>query len=95
MSGISELDGAKVIKHTPNEGSEKLSMMFFEEEDGTVAEIEITALAIAKYENEKDYYVFMCDKDWTIQDEQQLESVDQAMEWADKNFDLTGTEWIG
>ena len=89
-----ELDGAKVLKHTQNDEGQKLSVMFFEEKDGSTSEINITALAIAQYEEDNTYYLFMCDKDWTIQDDQQLETIEEAVAWAEKNFDVTEKDWL-
>lgn len=94
MTLIKELDGAEVIKQTKNEETQKLSTMYFEEKDGTTVEIQITALAITKYDEESGYYVFMCDSEWNVQDDQQLESVEEAIAWAEKNFDVTEKEWI-
>jgi len=94
MTLIKELDGAQVIKQTKNDGTEKLSTMYFEEKDGKTIEIQITALAITKYEEDSSYYVFMCDSEWNVQDDQQLETVEEAIAWAEKNFDITVKEWI-
>ena len=94
MTLIKELDGAQVIKQTKNDGTQKLSTMYFEEKDGTTTEKQITALAIVKYEEENGCYLFMCDIEWDVQDDQQLESVEEAVAWAEKNFDVTQKEWI-
>ncbi|WP_245827634.1 hypothetical protein [Paenisporosarcina indica] len=93
MNVPTELDGAKVLKHTPNDASKKLSLMFFEEKGGSTTEVAITALAIAQYEEDNTYYLFMCDKDWTIQDDQQLETIEEAEAWAEKNFDVSEKDW--
>lgn len=94
MDIISELDGAKVIKQTKNDTNKNLSSMFFEEKDGSIIEISITALAIAKYEDDDEYYIFMCDREWVIQDENKLASVEEALLWVEKNFDITEEEWL-
>lgn len=94
MSAPLELDGAKVIKQTNNDASQKIGVMFFEEKDGSTVEIAITGLAIAKYEDEEGYYVFMCDQNWDIQDDQLLNSVEEALEWAEKSFDVDEKDWI-
>lgn len=96
MNTMNELDGAKVIKQTKNIPDQKWSIMFFEEKDGSTIEVPITALAIAKYEEEVDsgYYIFMCDQDWTVQDDHKLESVEDALIWAEKNFDTSEEDWI-
>ncbi len=94
MEALQELDGAKVLKHTKNDSTQKLSRMFFEEKDGSTIEIAITALAIAKYEEESGYYLFMCDQDWNVQDDHKLESVEEAFAWAEKHFDIVEKEWF-
>jgi len=94
MNVPNELEGAKVIKYTQNDENQKLGLMFFEEQDGSMLEISITALAIAKYEDENGYYLFMCDQNWEIQDDHQLESVEEAISWAEKNFDVNEEDWI-
>jgi len=94
MNVPNELDGAKVLKYTLNEESKKLSSMFFEEKDGSTTEITITALAIAQYEEDNTYYLFMCDQDWTIQDDQQLETIEEAEAWAEKHFDVIAKDWL-
>lgn len=94
MSAPLELDGAKVIKQTNNDASQKIGVMFFEEKDGSTVEIAITGLAIVKYEDEEGYYLFMCDQNWDIQDDQLLNSVEEALEWAEKSFDVDEKDWI-
>jgi hypothetical protein len=47
MSIPLELDGAKVLKYTKNDTTKQLSLMIFEEEDGSTREVPITGLAIA------------------------------------------------
>lgn len=94
MTEVKDLDGAKVLKQTKNDASQKLSVMFFEEKDGTVLEIPITALAVTQYEDETDVYVFMCDHEWTVQDDHRLASVEEAILWAEKNFDISEKDWL-
>jgi len=94
MNVPNELEGAKVIKYTRNDANQKLGLMFFEEKDGSTLEISITALAIAKYDDENGYYLFMCDQDWTIQDDHQLETIEEAISWAEKNFDVNEEAWL-
>ena len=93
---VNELDGAKVIKQTKNDATQKLSVMFFEEKKGVTIEVAITALAIAQYEDEAEngYYIFMCDSEWTIQDDHKVETVEEAIAWTEKNFDITEEDWL-
>ena len=94
MTIVNELDGAKIIKQTKNDANQKLSIMFFEEKKGVTIEIPITALAIAQYEEENEYYVFMCDQEWNVHDDHKLESIEEALAWSEKNFDITEEDWL-
>lgn len=94
MSAPQELDGAKVIKQTKNDSSERIGVMFFEEKDRSTIEISITGLAIVEYEEENGFYLFMCDQNWVVQDDFLLNSVEEAMEWAEKSFDVSEKDWI-
>ena len=96
MSTVNELDGAKVIKQTKNDDKQQLSIMFFEEKKGVTIEVAITALAITQYEDEEEtgYYIFMCDSEWTVQDDHKVETVEEAIAWAEKNFDITEEDWL-
>ncbi len=94
MSAPQELDGAKVIKQTKNDSSERIGVMFFEEKDRSTIEISITGLAIVEYEEENGFYLFMCDQNWVVQDDFLLNTVEEAMEWAEKSFDVSEKDWI-
>ncbi len=96
MTLVNELDGAKVIKQTKNDATQKLSVMFFEEKKGVTIEVAITALAIGQYEDEAEngYYIFMCDSEWTVQDDHKVETVEEAIAWTEKNFDITEEDWL-
>lgn len=89
-----ELDGGLVVKHTVSPEDQKLGMMFFEEKDGSTTEVTITSLAIVQYEEDNDYYVFMCDHNWEVQDDYKVESVEDGIAWADKNFDVEEKHWV-
>ncbi|MET1014768.1 MAG: hypothetical protein ABWX61_09730 [Paenisporosarcina sp.] len=95
MQVPTELDGGLVVKHTVSAEDQKLGMMFFEEKDGSTTEVIITGLAIVKYEEEEEnaYYVFMCDQDWEVQDDYKVESVEDGIIWAEKNFDVEEKDW--
>ena len=68
--------------------------MFFEEKDGSTIEISITGLAIVEYEEENGFYLFMCDQNWEVQDDFLVNTVEEAMEWAEKSFDTSEKDWI-
>lgn len=94
MNAPQELDGAKVIKHTKNDSAERIGVMFFEEKDGSTIEISITGLAIVEFEEENGFYLFMCDQNWEVQDDFLVNTLEEAMEWAEKSFDVSEKEWI-
>lgn len=94
MNAPQELDGAKVIKQTKNDTAERIGVMFFEEKDGSTIEISITGLAIVKYEDENGFYLFMCDQNWEVQDDFLVNTLEEAMEWAEKSFDVSEKDWI-
>ena len=94
MNAPQELDGAKVIKQTKNDTTERIGVMFFEEKDGSTIEISITGLAIVEYEEENGYYLFMCDQNWDVQDDILVNTLEEAMEWAEKSFDVSEKDWI-
>lgn len=94
MNAPQELDGAKVIKQTKNDTAERIGVMFFEEKDGSTIEISITGLAIVEYEEENGFYLFMCDQNWEVQDDFLVNTLEEAMEWAEKSFDVSEKDWI-
>jgi hypothetical protein len=89
-----ELDGGLVVKHIRSAEDQKLGMMFFEEKDGSTTEVIITALAVVKYEEENEYFVFMCDQNWEVQDDYKVESLEDGIVWAEKNFDVEEKDWV-
>ena len=89
-----ELDGGKVVKHIQCVEDQKFGMMFFEEKDGTTTEVIITALAVVKYEEENEFFVFMCDQNWEVQDDYKVESLEDGIIWAEKNFDVEEKDWV-
>ncbi|MDQ0876065.1 hypothetical protein QFZ77_004724 [Paenibacillus sp. V4I3] len=82
------LDGANVLKYAVNGSKTPLSIMIFEVEDGSQKEVAITALAIAKYETGDKYYLFMCDKNWVVLNDFDLDTVDEAMQCASTSFSI-------
>ncbi|MFD0618237.1 hypothetical protein ACFQZR_12255 [Paenibacillus sp. GCM10027629] len=56
------LDGAKVIMYVDNDVNRPITKMLCEEDNGSSKEIIISGLALAKYENSNEYYLFLCDK---------------------------------
>jgi hypothetical protein len=88
-----ELDGAKVLKHTKNDTTKQLSLMIFEEEDGSTKEVPITGLAIAQYHNDDRFYLFLCDKDWEVQNDYLLDSIEESMGFAE-DFGIFQEDWF-
>lgn len=87
-----ELDGAKVLKHTKKDTTKQLSLMVFEEEDGSTNEVSITALAIAQYDKGDRYYLFLCDKDWGVQNDYLLDSIEECIDFAE-GFGIFNKDW--
>ena len=94
MQTPNELDGRRVVKYIVSPEGQKLGMMFFEEKDGSTTEVTITSLAIVHYEEDNHYYVFMCDENWDVQDDYKVESAEEGIVWAEKNFDIEMKDWV-
>ncbi|MBM7660995.1 hypothetical protein JOC85_001767 [Bacillus mesophilus] len=92
MSIPLELDGAKVLKYTKNDTTKQLSLMVFEEEDGSTNEVPITALAIAQYDKDDRYYLFLCDQDWEVQNDYLLDSIEECISFAE-DFGIFNEDW--
>ena len=86
-----ELDGAKVLKYTRNDTAKQLSVMVFEE-DSSTREVPITALAIAQYDKDDSYYLFLCDKDWEVQNDFLLDTIAEAISCAE-GFGVFKEDW--
>jgi len=94
MTLPTQLDGAEVIRLTKNDITRHLSSMIFEEENGENKEIPITALAITKYKADDRYYLFLCDMNWEVVNDYLLDSIDEALEFAKRNFNVHKHDWI-
>lgn len=94
MTLPTQLDGAKVIRLTKNNITRHLSSMIFEEENDENKEVPITALAITNYIYEDRYYLFLCDMNWEVVNDYLFESIDEALEFANRNFDVHEHDWI-
>lgn len=92
MSIPLELDGAKVLKHIKSDTTIQLSFMVFEEKNGSTKEVSITALAIAQYDKDDRYYLFLCDKEWQVQNDYLLDSLEEAMSFAE-DFGIFKQDW--
>ncbi|MBM7656407.1 hypothetical protein [Neobacillus cucumis] len=83
-----------VLKHIKNDLTKELNKMIFEEEDGSTIEVPITAMAIAKYTNDDRYYLFLCDKNWDVQNDYLLDNIEESMEFAETNFGICKGDWL-
>ncbi|WNR46852.1 hypothetical protein [Paenibacillus roseipurpureus] len=92
MNVPAELDGAKVIMYIENDKRPFL-IMKFEEDDGSQKEVPITRMAIAKYENGKGYYLFLCDMNWEVQNDFDFDSIEEAIHCASKSFEVKINDW--
>ncbi|MDQ0057886.1 hypothetical protein [Paenibacillus harenae] len=76
MNIPAQLDGARVIMYIENDVNRTITKMFYEEEDGSAKEVLITGLALAKYEQSNEYYLFLCDTNWEIHQDFDMESIE-------------------
>lgn len=79
-----ELDGAKVIMYTDNKVSNNFGNVRYEDHDEM-----ITALAIAKYDKDKSYYLFDCNLEWEVIGDTLHSTIDEAKSCAE-NFTRVG-----
>lgn len=90
-----QLDGAKVLQYTTNDGNRMLSSVIFEEDDDSTHQVHITALAIATYASDERYYLFLCDAEWEVINDYLLDSLDEAVEYAGRHYAVEELDWIG
>ncbi|MED1914446.1 hypothetical protein [Brevibacillus sp. DP1.3A] len=69
-----------------------MSSIIFEEENDEKKEVPITALAITNYIDDNRYY--LCDTNWEVVNDYLLESIDEALGFAKRNFDVHEHDWI-
>jgi hypothetical protein len=84
----SELDGAKVILHTDNKKSNDYGFVIYEDHEEVV-----TALAIAKYDNDENYYLFDCNLDWEVIGDTLHSAIDDAKSCAEISKKLDVIIW--
>lgn len=82
------LDGAKVILYTDNKASNNFGYVRYEYHD----EI-ITALAIAKYEKDKNYYLFYCNLEWEVIGDTLHSTIDEAKFCAENSKKVCNINW--
>ncbi|MFD2615683.1 hypothetical protein [Paenibacillus gansuensis] len=93
MNIPAQLDGAKVIMFIENDANRPITKMLYEEEDGSSNEVLITGLALAKYENANEYYLFLCDTNWEVHQDFDMESIDEAINCSITTFHLNKNDW--
>ncbi|EPY07581.1 hypothetical protein PAALTS15_09289 [Paenibacillus alvei TS-15] len=87
------LDGAKVIMYVDNDVNRPIAKMLYEEDNGSSKEIIITGLALAKYDNSNDYYLFLCDKNWEVCQDFDIGSIEEALHSSIASFELDNSDW--
>jgi hypothetical protein len=83
-----ELDGAKVILYTDNKASNNFGYVRYEDHN----EI-ITALAIAKYDKDKSYYLFDCNLEWEVICDTLHSTIDEAKYCAENSIKVNKITW--
>ena len=78
LLSMSEIDGAKIIAI-----SELGSYGYIKIAGSTGRKIEVCYLVICKYENADTIYLFLCDKDFNVENDCDFSSVDEAMQNAE------------
>lgn len=86
----SELDGARVILYTENDGRGSYGLVYYEDED---REEDITALAIWKYPNDQEVYLFACNRFWNVIGDTLHDSIDAAKEFAEDYYEANDIQW--
>lgn len=89
-----ELDGAKVIQHTSNSVSNRFGTIgILDENDETIDELLITAMAICQYEGSKEYYLFSCDLNWEVIGDFDFDSIEEAKAIAKSSNNVKYEDW--
>jgi hypothetical protein len=55
--------------------------------------VNITAVAIAKYEDGEGYYIFSCDLNWTVIGDLYFFSLEEAETYAYKDLGIEEKDW--
>jgi hypothetical protein len=82
-----EIDGAKVIKHSPIG-----SFGYVVGDDGEEKEIKI--LAICNYDNKEECYLFACDEQFNVLGDTLHDSIEEAMEAALQIYEQKEITWL-
>lgn len=83
-----ELDGAKVIMHTPEGDYGSLPSW-----DGKGSE-RCVFVAICKYDNEDSYYLFHCNADFEVLSDSSWFSVEECQQIASNSYGIPEGLWI-
>ncbi|WP_342048743.1 hypothetical protein [Bacillus sp. OTU530] len=90
-----ELDGAKVIQHTSNSASNRFGTIgILNDNNETIDELPITALAICQYEGSKEYYLFSCDLNWEVIGDFDCDSIEEAKVIAKSSNNVKYEDWL-
>lgn len=81
------LDGAKVLYYTQNGNYGELKLL-----NGEIAD-KYSYLAICKYENDEDYYLFCCNENYEVVNDTVWESVEKCMSIASSSY-KENIEWV-
>jgi predicted double-glycine peptidase len=95
LNAPNELDGAKVIVYTKNTPNNNYGTVDSIDENNVVlGEKNITALAICKYANCEECYLFSCDSHWEVIGDTFHNTIAEAKSWAKISFSVNELDWI-
>ncbi|MFD2614515.1 hypothetical protein [Paenibacillus gansuensis] len=90
-----ELDGAKVIRHTSNSLENHFGVVgILNDNKELLDQIPITAMAICRYEGSKKYYLFSCDLNWEVIGDFDFDTLEDAVVSAKLSHNVNEDEWI-
>ncbi|MFN8335603.1 MAG: hypothetical protein U0U09_10770 [Cyclobacteriaceae bacterium] len=84
-----ELDGAKVVTWAWS-GNKPFGFIPIADSNDS---IEVFGLAICQYDDSYSVYRFSCDKDWEVQQDEEYESVDDALRQLPDQYKLVTAKW--
>jgi len=87
-----ELDGAKVLKHAVLTDATENTGNVLHHVNG-VDLTNIRALAICKYDDNEDYYLFYCDSGWKVMTDLCRETLDAALGQAEFEYKGIKEHW--
>ena len=85
------LDGAKVYAWTSTVGSEQYGVV---ERPGPLHDRTVTGFAVGKYPDQENFYLFGCNRKWSILSDTCHDSLADALEFAQTQYGVPKALWI-